>query len=112
MTVHDAFHKKKAAYRSASTFSVENPLRQVFAFWRRGKMTVHDAFHKKKAAYRSASTFSVENPLRRVFCFLAQRKDDCPRRFSQKESGLPVSFNIFSRKPASAGFLLSGAEER
>ncbi len=68
MTVHDAFHQKKAAYQSTPLIP-QTPLRRGFCLcdiWLRG-MTVHDAFHQKKAAYRSTPLIP-QTPLRRGFC--------------------------------------------
>ncbi|WP_205685829.1 hypothetical protein, partial [Erwinia amylovora] len=39
MTVHDAFHKQKAAYRSASHYSEQNPAPAGFLFFRQNVRT-------------------------------------------------------------------------
>ncbi|MGE4992953.1 hypothetical protein AB8896_06725, partial [Yersinia enterocolitica] len=70
MTVHDAFHQKKAAYRSTPLI-LQDPASAGFLFmyiWLRG-MTVHDAFHQKKAAYRS-TPFIPQDPASAGFLFM------------------------------------------
>ncbi len=106
MTVHDAFHQKKAAYRSTPLI-LQDPASTGFLFmyiWLRG-MTVHDAFHQKKAAYRSTPLI-LQDPASTGFLFMYiwLRGMTVHDAFHQKKAAYR-STPLIPQDPASAGFL-------